>query len=92
MIPADANNTEVNLVYLCIAGAIINWHKALESYWTILINKNKNGMYHLALSNAFENLSKRTNSNLKMHCVKIFTQHYLWYVGNGLDCQPQGNR
>ena len=55
MMPAVANNTEVNLVYLCTAGAIITWHKALESYWTILINKNKNSLYHLALSNAFEN-------------------------------------
>lgn len=77
MMSAGVNNTEVDLVYLCIAGAIINWHKALESYWTILINRNKNCLYHLAVSNAFENLSKRTNSILKMHCVKMFTQHYL---------------
>lgn len=90
MMSADVNNTEVDLVYLCIAGAIINWHKALEIYWTILINRNKNCLYHLAVSNAFENSSKRTNSNLKMHCVKMFTQHYLRWVGNGLDANHRG--
>lgn len=40
MIPANADHTEVNMVYLYIAGAIINWHKvwkAIEQLWSIRI-------------------------------------------------------
>ena len=40
MIPANADHTEVNVVYLYIAGAIVNRHKvwkAIEQFWSIRI-------------------------------------------------------
>lgn len=69
MTAASADSTVVNLVYLHKAGAIINWHVVSESHWVNVINKNKNCLYHLVLSNTFKNLFKRTNLNLKIHVV-----------------------